>query len=52
MKSLKILVVVTILMLPCLYYNPSGIVSVGHQAAQVVESSYLSLIADLSNIGS
>ena len=52
MKSLKIMIAVTILMLPCLYYNPSGIVALGHQVAQVVETSYVSLIDDLSKIGS
>lgn len=52
MKFLKILAVLTILVLPCLYYNPSGLVSLGRQVANVLEISYLSLFDDLSKIGS
>lgn len=52
MKALKILVALTILIFPCLYYNPSGVVSVGYHVADVVEISYVSLLNDLSKIGS
>jgi hypothetical protein len=52
MKFLKIFIALIMLFLPCLYYNPSGVVLLGYQVAQVMETSYTSLIIDLSNIGS
>lgn len=52
MKSLKIIIVLILFFLPCLYYNPSGVVLLGYQIAQVMETSYNSLIVDISKIGS
>ncbi len=51
MKSLKIFIALIIFFLPCLYYNPSGVILLGYQIAQVMETSYNSLIVDISKIG-
>jgi hypothetical protein len=50
MKVINILIALGTLFLPCLYYNSSGLVSVGYEMAQVMEKSYISLIADISEI--
>jgi hypothetical protein len=64
MKKSKILIALVMLFLPCLYYdpsgvvslgdhlyhNPSGLVSFGDQVAQVMEISYRSLLVDISKI--
>jgi hypothetical protein len=50
MKVFKIFISLGASFLPCLCYNPSGVVSVGHDMAQVIEKSYISMIADIPEI--
>lgn len=50
MRVISILIALGMLFLPCLYYNSPGLVSVGYEMAQVMEKSYISLIADISEI--
>jgi len=65
MKFSKMAIALLVLFLPCLYYNPAGVfslgdqlchnpsdvVSLGYQAGQVMEISYRSLLVDISKIG-
>ena len=65
MKFSKIFIALLMLFLPCLYYNPSGVfslgdqlchnpsdvVSLGYQVGHVMEISYKSLLVDISKIG-
>lgn len=50
MRVASIFIALGMLFLPCLYYNSSGLVSVGYEMAKVMEKSYISLIADISEI--
>jgi len=52
MKFLKIFFVFMMFFLPCLYYNPSGVFSLGYQVTQVMEVSYSSLIDGIYKIWS
>ena len=65
MKLSKVLIVLMILFLPCLFYNSSGVASLGdelydhpsnvdswgEQLEQVIRISYRSLLDDISKIG-
>ena len=64
MKFSKLLIVLLILFFPCLYYNSSGVFSLGdqlfdhpldvvslsNQVGQVMEVSYSMLLADISRV--
>jgi hypothetical protein len=64
MKFSKILIVLLILFSPCLYYNssgvfslgdqlyhdPSDVVSLGYKVGQVMEISYSMLLVDISKV--
>lgn len=64
MKFSKIVIIFLILFFPCLYYNssgvislgdqlyhdPSDVVSLGYQAGQVMEISYNMLIVDILKV--
>ena len=64
MKFSKILIALLILFSPCLYYNSSGVFSLGdqlshnpsdvvslsYQVGQVMEVSYRKLLEDISNV--
>ena len=64
MKYSKILIILLVLFSPCLYYNssgvfslgdqlyhdPSDIVSLGYQVGQVMEISYRMLLVDFSKV--
>lgn len=64
MKFSKILIVLLFLFSPCLYYNssgvfslgdqlshdPSDVVSLGYQVGQVMEISYRMLLVDISKV--
>lgn len=46
----KAFVAVFLLLLPCLYYQPSELVSLGYQMIRVVEISYGSLLVEFSKV--
>lgn len=50
MKFMGIFLALILFLLPCLYYNASGVVSLGHQAGRVLSMSYGSLISDVSRV--
>ena len=52
MKKMMIFVAVLVIVLPCFFYNPSGVVSLGYNALHVVEVSFRSMVVDLYRVWS
>jgi len=47
---MMIFIVVMVIILPCIFYNPSGVISLGNNAVNVVEASFRSMVDDIYRV--
>ena len=50
MKNLKVFFIATLFFLPCVYYHPLDVVSLGHNVVDLVQGSYRSLFVDIAKV--